>query len=107
MERGERLNDGFWTLLMDELAERLAERLAPRLSELAAADNTPPSPWLTTAQAIAYTGLPEGTFRKLVACGKIPSHGGRARIFYRPEVDHALLGFSGLADEARELRRVG
>jgi len=101
------MNQELWTALTDELAERLAERLAPRMTELVAARLNQNSPWPTTSEAIAYTGLPEGTFRKLVACGKIPSHGGRTRIFYRPEVDHALLGFSGLADEARELRRVG
>jgi hypothetical protein len=64
------------------------------------------SPWLTTAQAIAYSGLPEGTFRKLAACGKIPSHGGRSKIFYRPEVDQALLSSSGVRGDARRLRSV-
>ena len=63
-------------------------------------------PWLTTAEAIKYTGLPDGTFRKLAACGKIPSHGGRSKIFYRPEVDQALLSSSGLFEDARRLRSV-
>jgi excisionase family DNA binding protein len=107
VDHGERMNHALWTLLADELAERLAERLAPRLAELVSAESTHATPWLTTSQAVAYTGLPEGTFRKLVACGKIPSHGGRSKIFYRSEVDDALLGFSGLAEEARQLKRVG
>ena len=99
-------DDSLWNLITDELAERLAQRLGPRLAELAAAEPLGSSPWLTTSQAIAYTGLPEGTFHKLAARGRIPSHGGRSKIFYRPELDQALLGFSGLADEERELRRV-
>jgi hypothetical protein len=106
MSDGERVNDGLWRILADDLAERLADHLAPRLAQLVPQLDQS-SPWLTTSQAIAYTGLPEGTFRKLAACGKIPSHGGRTKIFYRPEVDRALLGYSGLADEVRELRRVG
>ena len=98
--------DGLLSLLTEELAERLAEHLAPRVAELLLGHPAQASPWLTTSQAIAYAGLPEGTFRKLAACGKIPSHGGRTKIFYRPELDHALLGSTGLADEARQLRRV-
>jgi hypothetical protein len=98
--------DGLWRLLTEELAERLAEHLAPRVAELLLAHPAQASPWLTTSQAIAYTALPEGTFRKLAACGKIPCHGGRTKIFYRPELDDALLGSTGLAAEARQLRRV-
>lgn len=101
------MNDAVLRVLADELAERLAECLAPRLAELISTAPASPSPWLTTSQAVAYTGLPEGTFRKLAACGKIPSHGGRTKIFYRPEVDEALLGYTGIAAEDRELRRVG
>jgi hypothetical protein len=93
-------------MLADELAERLAERLAPRLAELISVAPTPSSPWLTTTQAVAYSGLPESTFRKLAACGKIPSHGGRTKLFYRPEIDQALLDFSGPAEEDRRLRRI-
>jgi hypothetical protein len=98
--------DGLWRFLTDELAERLAERLAPRVADLMLDRAGQTSPWLTTSQAIAYTALPEGTFRKLAACGKIPSHGGRSKIFFRPELDEALLGSSGLAEEARQLRRI-
>jgi len=51
-------------------------------------------------------GLARKTFRKLAACGKIPSHGGRTKLFYRPEVDDALLGYLGPAEDGRKLRRV-
>jgi excisionase family DNA binding protein len=100
------MNEAMWRMLADELAERVAECLAPRLAELVSKGSTPASPWLTTSEAAAYTGLPEGTFRKLAACGKIPSHGGRTKIFYRPEIDEALLGYTGIAEEHRQLRRV-
>jgi hypothetical protein len=96
-----------WRLLTDELAQRVAEHLAPRIAELISERSPDSSPWLTTSQAVAYSGLAESTFRKLAACGKIPSHGGKAKLFYRPEIDQALLGSRGPAEEARELRRVG
>jgi len=95
-----------WRLLTDELAERVADHLAPRVAELASQQPGGPTPWLTTREAIAYTKLPEGTFRKLASCGKIPSHGGRAKLFYCPEIDHALLEFAGAAEEQRRLRSV-
>jgi hypothetical protein len=88
------------------LAEELATRLAPRVAELIAHDGCDASPWLTTPKAIEYSRLPGGTFRKLAASGKIPSHGGRSKLFYRPELDQALLDFNGIADEDRRLRRV-
>jgi hypothetical protein len=100
------MNDGIWSMLTDELADRLVERLAPRLAEVLSFAPGQASPWLPTPQAIAYTGLPEGTFRKLAASGRIPSHGGRRKLFYRPELDQALLDFSGLAEEGRRLRRI-
>lgn len=87
------------------LADELATRVAPRVVELIADGNPDSSPWLTTPQAIEYSRLPEGTFRKLAACGKIPSHGGRSKLFYRPELDQALLDLTGIADEQRTLRR--
>ncbi len=97
--------DDALAILADEIAERLADRVAPRIAEIVS-QGTPASPWLSTREAIAYSGLPAGTFRKLASCGRIPSHGGRAKLFYRPELDQALLGFSGLASETRELRSV-
>ena len=96
-----------WRLLTDDLALRVAEHLAPRVTELISERSSDSSPWLTTRQAVSYSGLAESTFRKLAACGKIPSHGGKAKLFYRPEIDQALLGSKGAAEEARELRRVG
>jgi excisionase family DNA binding protein len=87
------------------LADQLAERLAPRVADLIGGPISASSPWLTTAEAIDYTRLPEGTFRKLAASGRIPSHGGKTKLFYRPELDQALLASRGLEEEARELRR--
>lgn len=92
--------------LADALADLVAERLEARLSGMAR-PATPPSPWLTTRQAIEYSALPAGTFRKLAACGKIPSHGGRTKLFYRPELDQSLLELEGIADGVGRLRRAG
>jgi hypothetical protein len=95
-----------WRLLIEDLAQRLAEHLAPSLAQLATNGSGEASPWLTTQEAIAYSKLPEGTFRKLAASGKIPSHGGRTKLFYRPEIDDALLDYAGAAEEDRRLRSV-
>lgn len=58
------------------------------------------SPWMTTEEAIAYSRIPEGTFRKLAAAGEIRSHGGRTKIFHKQELDqdlgHVPPGASGL-----------
>lgn len=97
--------DPFWSRLVDEVASRVADQLATEVGKLLA-ETRGPGPWLTTAEAIKYTGLPDGTFRKLAACGKIPSHGGRSKIFYRPEVDQALLSSAGLTEDVRRLRSV-
>jgi len=70
--------------LLDELADRVAKRLA---SAVAAAER---SPWMRMGEAIEYTRIPEGTFRKWVAQGRIPSHGGRRKVFHRAEVDAAM-----------------
>jgi hypothetical protein len=88
-------------LLADELADRVVARVAEKLPS-----SPDSSPWLTTAEAISYSRLPEGTFRKLMSTGRIPSHGGRAKLFYRAEIDQALLDFSGIAEDNRRLRRV-
>jgi hypothetical protein len=95
-------NQPLLELLLDELAERLAPRLANVVASNASSNTTP---WLTTVEAIEYTRLPPGTFRKLSACGKIPAHGGRSKLFYRPELDQALLGFDGLVDGHRPVNR--
>jgi excisionase family DNA binding protein len=48
-------------------------------------------------EAIAYTRIPAGTFRKWVAAGRIPAHGGRRKLFHRAELDTAL-GYSPTVD---------
>jgi hypothetical protein len=95
-----------WRLLIEDLAQRLAEHLTPSLAQLASNGGRDASPWLTTQEAIAYSKLPEGTFRKLASSGKIPSHGGRTKVFYRPEIDDALLDYVGAAEEDRRQRSV-
>lgn len=72
--------------LVEAFADAVAERVVARL----AAREPTSSPWLTTQEAIAYSRLPEGTFRKRMADGQIPSHGGRARVFHVAELDRAL-----------------
>jgi excisionase family DNA binding protein len=61
-------------LLADEVATRVAARLADRIAPQAS------SPWMAMEEAIAYTRIPAGTFRKLVADGRLPAHGGRRKI---------------------------
>jgi excisionase family DNA binding protein len=70
--------------LVDELATLVAERLGERFG------SPETSPWMCMADAITYTGIPADTFRKWVAEGRIPSHGGRRRLFHRAELDAAL-----------------
>ncbi len=71
-------------LLADEVAARVAARLADRIAPQAS------SPWMAMEEAIAYTRIPAGTFRKLVAAGRLPAHGGRRKLFHRDELDSAL-----------------
>ena len=99
-----RSGDSLWSHLIEEVASRVADHLAQAGQMVSSRHG--PGPWLTTAEAIKYTGLPDGTFRKLAACGKIPSHGGRSKIFFRPEIDQALLSSAGLTEDARRLRSV-
>jgi hypothetical protein len=49
-------------------------------------------------EAIAYTRIPDGTFRKWVAQGRIPSHGGKRKLLHWAELD-AALGY-GAADRS-------
>ena len=70
--------------LADEVATRVATRLADRIAPQAC------SPWMCMDEAIAYTRIPAGTFRKLVAAGRLPAHGGRRKLFHRDELDAAL-----------------
>jgi hypothetical protein len=75
--------------------EAFARRVAQLVAEAAASDRN--SPWLDMKQAIVYSRIPEGTFRKWAASGRIPSHGGKRRLFYIPELDRALLGYADAA----------
>ena len=75
-------------LLADEVATRVAARLADRIASQAS------SAWMAMEEAVACTRIPAGTFRKLVAAGRLPAHGGRRKLFHRDELD-AALGHSG------------
>jgi excisionase family DNA binding protein len=70
--------------LADEIARRVAEIVLERLA------HGQGTPWMLMNEAIAYTRIPDGTFRKWVADGRIPSHGGKRRLFHRAELDAAL-----------------
>lgn len=65
------------------LAEHVVGAVEERLGALT-------SPWLSKAEAIEYTKLRPGTFRDLAASGRIPSHGGKTKVFHRDELDRAL-----------------
>lgn len=80
---------------LDQLADEVATRVAARLAVQIASQAS--SPWMAMDEAIAYTRIPAGTFRKLVAAGCIPAHGGRRKLFHRDEIDKAL-GHGGEAD---------
>jgi excisionase family DNA binding protein len=70
----------------------LAERVAQHVAELVREhlDRTRESPWMLMEEAIDYTRVPPGTFRKWVADGRIPAHGGKRKLFHRAELDAAL-----------------
>ena len=70
--------------LVDEVATRVAAQLVDRIASEA------PSPWTAMEEAIAYTRIPAGTFRKWVAAVRIPAHGGRRKLPHRDELDGAL-----------------
>jgi hypothetical protein len=69
----------------DALAEAIAAKVRAVLSEEVQ------SPWLTKAEAIDYTRIRTGTFEEMAADGRLPSHGGKTKVFFRPELDAALL----------------
>jgi excisionase family DNA binding protein len=83
--------------LVDEVATRVAAELADRIASEAR------SPWMAMEDAIAYTRIPAGTFRKWVAAGRIPAHGGRRKLFHRDELDTAL-GYAGPGSNQRRGR---
>ena len=75
--------------LPDTLFEGLADAIADRVvRRIESRDDS--SPWLNTEEAIEYTRLPAGTFRKQAADGTLPSHGGRSKVFHKAELDAAL-----------------
>ncbi len=73
---------------VEPLLEALAQRVARLVAHLVPARDR--SPWLSKDEAIEYTRLPRGTFEKLAADGRIPSHGGKTKVFNRAELDRAL-----------------
>lgn len=75
--------------LLDALADRLALRLANQLAALTPSET---SPWMTFEEAVEYTKVPAGTFRKLSAEGTFTAHGGKRKVYHRQELDAALSG---------------
>jgi len=73
---------------LDQLADEVATRVAARLADQIVSQAS--SPWMAMEAAIAYTRIPAGTFRMLVAAGRIPAHGGRRKLFHRDDLDKAL-----------------
>lgn len=78
-------------MLPDEWVSGLADAIYSRLADRLGDDTS--SPWKNTSEAIEYTRIPEGTFRKLAAARAIPSHGGRTRIFHRNDLDRLVREF--------------
>lgn len=78
---------------LDALARRLAARLAEQITDQLTAPNGG-SPWMTFEEAVEYTRVPAGTFRKLSADGTVTAHGGKRKIYHRQELDAALLSLS-------------
>jgi excisionase family DNA binding protein len=79
-----------------ELIERIAESIAERALDVFADRLASGTPWMTTDEAIVYTRIAPGTFDKLAARGRIPSHsadGGRRKLYHREELDQ-FLGFT-------------
>ena len=69
------------------IAREISDRVFILVSEKLAVEQ---SPWMTKAEAIAYTRLTPSTFAKWSADGRIPSHGDRAKLYHRDELDKAL-----------------
>jgi excisionase family DNA binding protein len=70
------------------LAERVAQQVVEVVREHIAVERR--SPWMLMEEAIAYTRVPGGTFRKWVADGRIPAHDGKRKVFHRDELDAAV-----------------
>lgn len=75
-------NDALWP--PERLAEAIAQQVATLLPQFA------PKRWLNKAEAIEYSRIQRGTFEKYAADGRIPSHGGKTKVFDRDELDEAL-----------------
>src|SRR4051794_24812666 len=76
------------------LAERVAQHVVEVVREQIELERR--TPWMLMEEAIAYTRVPAGTFRKWVADGRVPAHGGKRKLFHRDELDAALgYGSSG------------
>jgi len=76
--------------LSDAFLAALADRLAPLLAERMVMPTPVGSPWMTLEEAVSYTRLPVGTFRKLSAAGTFTAHGGKRKLYHREELDAAL-----------------
>jgi hypothetical protein len=83
--------DALLDALVHRLAWQLAERMADQLAGLALSEG---SPWMTFEEAVEYTRVPAGTFRKLSAEGTFTAHGGKRKVYHRQELDSALSGLS-------------
>lgn len=81
-------------VFLDALARRLASRLAEQIADQLTGQYEG-SPWMTFEEAVEYTRVPAGTFRKLSADGTLTAHGGKRKIYHRQELDAALLSLSG------------
>jgi hypothetical protein len=77
---------------LDALAIRLASRLADRIAGQLALPEV--SPWMTFEEAVEYTKVSAGTFRKLSADGTFTAHGGKRKIYHRQELDVVLMNLS-------------
>jgi len=90
--------DAFLDALVHRLAWRLAERMADQLAGSALSEV---SPWMTFEEAVEYTRVPAGTFRKLSAEGTFTAYGGKRKVYHRQELDAALLGLSAIGARRR------
>lgn len=82
---------------LSSFIEGVARRVADLVQDRAANDRE--TPWMLMDEAIAYSRVPAGTFRKWVAEGRIPAHGGKRKLFHRAELD-AALGYRSQVAEA-------
>jgi hypothetical protein len=82
----------FLDALADRLVLLLADRMAGQFDSPARSES---SPWMTFEEAVEYTRVPEGTFRKLSADGTFTAHGGKRKVYHRQELDTALADYAG------------